>query len=457
MKRIAVVLLLMLVVNVAGGCRFAVVEDDPVNLGSLFSASAEEKPLKLWAIDNGKDTRVRDMQARLKELGYFSGKVDGIFGLKTQDALKAFQEAEGIEATGKLDHDTTYALYPERRTLAEATEKTAAALEGVDSGVKQVQEALARYGFTEARPTGAFDEATMDAVKAFQHYAVEHYGTQFDEPLPESALLEEPELLPMDAPVPTPTPETAIPEMVAPTPEPTVRPDYEIDGAVSENLYGYLTSGRFPVFRGALQYGDAGEEVLRLQRRLANLGFYYDEINGEYNDFTLNAVKGFQAHSGLQETGIASEDTQRLMFSANAVPLEDVKKPFYIKVSEADQRVYIYRWMDGEYNYLVKTMICSTGAEDTPSPKGVFVSSGYADGPWHHFYAFNCWAQYPFVIVGNVWFHSVLFSQKDEDTVRQLSVDMLGQRASHGCVRLTVEDAKWIYEHCSRGQIIEVY
>ena len=113
--------------------------------------------------------------------------------------------------------------------------------------------------------------------------------------------------------------------------------------------------------------------------------------------------------------------------------------------------------MDGDYSYLIKTMICSTGAEKTPTPKGIFTSEGPTDGQWHHFYAYECWGQYPFGIVGNIWFHSVLYSRKDESTVRQRSVDQLGTAASAGCVRLMTSDAKWIYEHCKKGQIIEIY
>ena len=46
------------------------------------------------------------VQARLNNLGFFCGKVDGIIGPMTQEALKAFQEKNGLSATGTADQAT---------------------------------------------------------------------------------------------------------------------------------------------------------------------------------------------------------------------------------------------------------------------------------------------------------------------------------------------------------------
>ena len=46
------------------------------------------------------------VQARLNNLGFFCGKVDGIIGPMTQEALKAFQEKTGLSVTGSADQAT---------------------------------------------------------------------------------------------------------------------------------------------------------------------------------------------------------------------------------------------------------------------------------------------------------------------------------------------------------------
>ena len=49
-------------------------------------------------------------QQELKDLGYYSGKVDGSFGPKSKAALKKFQEDYGLEVDGKLGPKSKAAL-----------------------------------------------------------------------------------------------------------------------------------------------------------------------------------------------------------------------------------------------------------------------------------------------------------------------------------------------------------
>lgn len=95
---------------------------------------------------------------------------------------------------------------------------------------------------------------------------------------------------------------------------------------------------------------------------------------------------------------------------------------------------------------LVRQMICSTGTDTDQTPLGTFATS--SQYRWGFFTKFNVWAQYWTRIDGPILFHSVLFTEKDESTLVKSSINNLGKRASHGCVRLRVEDAQWIFENC---------
>ena len=455
------VLVLTLLVASLGGCRFAVVEDDSIQVG-FGGAALAEALLSRGSRDMDGDTRVFQLQSRLKELGYLKGTADGIFGDGTRNALAAFQKETGLDATGALDEATEIALYPELQTLAAAREESLAALENVGGSVTAVQAKLKQYGFLSEAAEGEYDRSTRQALVDFEEYAVAHYGTEFDDPVPlkvETLVGAEETLWPTATPVSRAAleKETAIPEMAAPTPEPTLRPEHATDGVVTENLYNYLMAERFPAYRATVQFGDVGEEVRRVENRLYALTFQYETPDGDFDAMTTEALKAFQRLNGLQATGIADAETQRLLFSAKPVEIEAVDMPFYIKVSIADQRVYVYRWCNGDYSYVVKEMICSTGVPGNDTITGVFVSTGHRDGRWHFFAEHNCWAEYAFVIQGPYLFHSVIFSDKDERTLRRSSLNALGHKASHGCVRLTVENAKWIYEHCDKGQVIEIY
>ena len=66
--------------------------------------AAEEEPAEFQPIAQGVwSDYTRTLQEKLKDLGFLNGKADGIFGPKTEEALKALQEAMGTEPTGVVN------------------------------------------------------------------------------------------------------------------------------------------------------------------------------------------------------------------------------------------------------------------------------------------------------------------------------------------------------------------
>lgn len=70
-------------------------------------------------------TVVRQVQQSLKEQGYEVGAVDGIWGPKTESAVRQFQQAQGLDASGQLDQQTLAALDVGARPGGEAGEPPA--------------------------------------------------------------------------------------------------------------------------------------------------------------------------------------------------------------------------------------------------------------------------------------------------------------------------------------------
>lgn len=91
---------------------------------------------------------------------------------------------------------------------------------------------------------------------------------------------------------------------------------------------------------------------------------------------------------------------------------------------------------------------CSPGAWETPTVKGVFTvqSKGYVFGS-----GYSCYYYTQFY--GNYLFHSVLYYQG----TRSVMDGRLGQHLSHGCVRLHINNAKWIYDNIPRGTRVLSY
>lgn len=63
-------------------------------------------------LQNGsRGDEVKRLQQKLMDLGYLRGSADGVFGNKTAEAVRAFQQAQGLSATGVADAATQRALY----------------------------------------------------------------------------------------------------------------------------------------------------------------------------------------------------------------------------------------------------------------------------------------------------------------------------------------------------------
>jgi len=124
---------------------------------------------------------------------------------------------------------------------------------------------------------------------------------------------------------------------------------------------------------------------------------------------------------------------------------------FYIKVNNQANVVTIYI-KDGEDLLPYKAMICSTGT-DTPQ-NGIYKIKNR----WSWLALFgNVYGKYATQIVGNILFHSVPYLEKKDNTLEYWEYDKLGTSASMGCIRLTVEDAKWIYDNIPKGTEVEFY
>lgn len=120
---------------------------------------------------------------------------------------------------------------------------------------------------------------------------------------------------------------------------------------------------------------------------------------------------------------------------------------YLILVDTQNCRVGIYYGRYGAWAP-AKEFICSPGAPSTPTVKGQFTvqDKGYVFG---HGYSCYYYTQFH----NDYLFHSVLYYQ---DTFR-IQDGRLGQHLSHGCVRLAIENAKWIYDNIPRGTKVVIW
>ena len=67
-----------------------------------------------------------------------------------------------------------------------------------------------------------------------------------------------------------------------------------------------------------ISHGNSGDNVVRLQERLAELGYYAGRINGKYDTETQKAVKRFQKDNGLGVDRTATGAFQAFLYSEEA-------------------------------------------------------------------------------------------------------------------------------------------
>ncbi|WP_338900692.1 L,D-transpeptidase family protein [Clostridium perfringens] len=123
---------------------------------------------------------------------------------------------------------------------------------------------------------------------------------------------------------------------------------------------------------------------------------------------------------------------------------------YLVFVNIAEQKTYVYEGSKNNWT-LDKTFTCSTGIEGKETPIGIFTVQTRA--PWFFSPKYGQGGKYYVQFMGNYLFHSIPFNS-DKTTI---SDPTLGVPASHGCIRLSVEDSKWLYDNVQNGSKIIIY
>lgn len=129
--------------------------------------------------------------------------------------------------------------------------------------------------------------------------------------------------------------------------------------------------------------------------------------------------------------------------------------PYMLFVNRKQNIVTAYKKdANGDYTVPVRAMICSVGNEQGETPVGTFHTT--ARYTWRLLVG-GVYGQYATRITGPILFHSVPYLSQNKGNLDYKEYNKLGVPASHGCVRLAVADAKWIYDNCPPGTPVKIY
>ena len=229
------------------------------------SSSSSSSATRLEKGSTGSD--VKDLQTKLKKLGYYDAYVDGDYGDTTVAAVKAFQKKYNLTADGIAGKETLKKLDSVYENANSAKDDDSLRMGDSGSAVKDLQTKLKKLGYYSGTVDSTFGSGTYAAVRAFQKkYNLTADGVAGSETLK------------------------------------------KLDSA-----YKNADSDKDD---GSLRKGATGSAVKNLQTKLKKLGFYNASIDGDYGDTTVAAVKAFQKKYNLTADGVAGSETLKKLDTA---------------------------------------------------------------------------------------------------------------------------------------------
>ena len=239
-------------------------------LDSVYkNADSDKDDDSLRMGDSG--SAVKDLQTKLKKLGYYSGTVDSTFGSGTYAAVRAFQKKYNLTADGVAGSETLKKLDSVYKNADSDKDDDSLRMGDSGSAVKDLQTKLKKLGYYDGTVDSTFGSGTYAAVTAFQKkYNLTADGVAGSETLK------------------------------------------KLDSAYKNADSNTSTDD------DSLRKGATGTAVKTLQTNLKKLGFYTAYVDGSFGSTTESAVKAFQRKYGLTADGVAGSATLKKIESAVA-------------------------------------------------------------------------------------------------------------------------------------------
>ncbi|WEG16719.1 peptidoglycan-binding protein [Alkalihalophilus pseudofirmus] len=240
------------------------------------------------------DPDVKDLQKALKDRGHFNyHTATGYYGSITTEAVKAFQKANGLPATGNADLATLAQLTEDTQvSVSQASVSSSAASgtlqsnqvlrQGTTSGaVQELQQLLARTGHFNSNATGYYGRVTTEAVRAFQR---QH--------------------------------NLSVDGIAGPQTITTLQNVNGRGSAAAPSQPAASAPTQAVSSQPTLRLNNQGDAVSSLQQKLKDLGYYTTSITGTFGPQTDSAVRDFQRAHNLAADGIVGANTYRALENA---------------------------------------------------------------------------------------------------------------------------------------------
>lgn len=168
---------------------------------------------------------------------------------------------------------------------------------------------------------------------------------------------------------------------------------------------------------------------------------------GNYTTHAYVTKNGVRNSAGATTYSLTKVPTDQEMMRLRANAYSS-STGYIALVNRTTHKVGIFQGWQGNWK-CIQYWDCSDGAPSTPTVEGVF----RVGSKGHHFYSGSSICYWYTQFYGNYLFHSVLYNRYSG----ALADGRLGMALSHGCVRLHIDNAKWIYDNIPVGTTVVVY
>lgn len=248
---------------------------------------------------------------------------------------------------------------------------------------------------------------------------------------------ETPSPTPSVTPSPTPSVTPSPTPSVTPTPKPSVTPTPKPERDVFSLVKPSILYGKMLKTVGSFKKGNT-VEVLQFSRRSSVRG-YLIKAKGKYGWVSSWAIKipsTFKPNKNLLTKAELERYINKKGYSSSS--------KYFVWIDISRQRMYVFKGEKAKWK-TYKIFLCATGTNVYPTPRGKFKILGKGLG---FKTSYGVSAKYYSQFKGDYLIHSVPYlGYKVWDKT-------LGQKASHGCVRIATSNAKWFYNSIPRGTTV---
>ena len=111
---------------------------------------------------------VADIQRELTRHGFYDGAADGVYGPKTDAAIRDFEQAAGLRPSAEPNDMLLASIARSAIKAPPVRNDQIAALLAPNPRVVAVQRALTDFGYGPVKPTGSNDTETRAAIERFE-------------------------------------------------------------------------------------------------------------------------------------------------------------------------------------------------------------------------------------------------------------------------------------------------